>query len=276
MCIRDRDIDDGIYFKKEDLVGPKGADLSPLQVRQMVCDALSTSSNFKTPPTVLKNCVRVHYNEGPHVDMPAYRTIEEKDFWTGKINVTHELASSSWKQSDPKEVTLWFKAKNIELSPDSTSSNGGQFRRVVRLLKCFAKSRASWKASTASGFMITKLTEECFEGSNGRDDVALKNTINNMISRLDYDQVIVHPILDGITLTNDTDGRPNFFKTKLKENIGYLDVLEEDTCTFEQAMKAWDKLFNISWFSEQNNTDNKVAVTSPNKAVRKHGGGRYA
>ena len=33
----DYDIDDGVYFKKEDLVGPLGGEMSALAVRQMVC-----------------------------------------------------------------------------------------------------------------------------------------------------------------------------------------------------------------------------------------------
>jgi len=274
----DYDIDDGIYFKKEVLLGPKGAELSALQVRQMVCDALSSKGNFKTPPKVLKNCVRVYYNEGHHVDLPSYRTIEEKNFWTGETDIYHELASSSWKNSDPREVTLWFKSVNNELSPDSTSSNGGQFRRIVRLLKLFSKSRPSWKSNTASGFMITKLAQECFHPSIGHDDVSFKRTIENIIDRLTYSEEIEHPVIDGIKLTNDKDGRPAFFRNKLEENVKHLQILNNDECTFDDAMKAWDKLFNITWFSEQD-SGNKASQSSPvvpNRAVRKQGGGRYA
>src|SRR5688500_717924 len=36
----DYDIDDGVYFRKEKLVGPNGGEMSALEVRQMVCDAL--------------------------------------------------------------------------------------------------------------------------------------------------------------------------------------------------------------------------------------------
>src|SRR5260370_20191228 len=49
------DIDDGVYFAKETLVGDRGAEMSALQVRQMVRDALDDGS-FKTPPEVRNHC----------------------------------------------------------------------------------------------------------------------------------------------------------------------------------------------------------------------------
>lgn len=36
----DYDIDDGVYFRKEDLVGERGAEMTSLQARQMVRDAV--------------------------------------------------------------------------------------------------------------------------------------------------------------------------------------------------------------------------------------------
>src|SRR5262249_36820625 len=59
----DYDIDDGVYFDKGVLVGDRGAEMSALQARQMVRDALDDGS-FKTPPEVRTNCVRVYYEAG--------------------------------------------------------------------------------------------------------------------------------------------------------------------------------------------------------------------
>src|SRR5207244_11839985 len=56
----DYDIDDGVYFDKAVLIGQRGAEMSPLQARQMVRDALDDGS-FKTAREVRKNCVRVYY-----------------------------------------------------------------------------------------------------------------------------------------------------------------------------------------------------------------------
>src|SRR5438477_548087 len=55
---KDYDIDDGVYFAKEDLKGPQGGEMSALEARQMVRDAVDDGS-FKTPPEVRPKCVRV-------------------------------------------------------------------------------------------------------------------------------------------------------------------------------------------------------------------------
>lgn len=64
---KDYDIDDGVYFEKAVLIGERGAEMTALQARQMVRDALDDGS-FKTPPEVRKNCVRVYYLAGYCVD----------------------------------------------------------------------------------------------------------------------------------------------------------------------------------------------------------------
>lgn len=75
------DIDDGIYFDKPDLIGPRGGTMSALDARQMVRDAVDDGS-FKEKPEVLPNCVRVHYDAGYHVDIPVYRRVTNKTpFW---------------------------------------------------------------------------------------------------------------------------------------------------------------------------------------------------
>ena len=88
----DYDIDDGVYFDKEVLVGDRGGQLSALQARQFVRDAIDDGS-FKTPPQVRTNCVRVYYAAGYHVDLPVYRRVRSNDLW-GNITYYYELASS--------------------------------------------------------------------------------------------------------------------------------------------------------------------------------------
>ncbi|MGO7690312.1 cyclic GMP-AMP synthase DncV-like nucleotidyltransferase, partial [Rhizobium ruizarguesonis] len=49
----DYDIDDGVYFEKYDLVGPRGGEGSARDVREMVCEARQ-DSRFKRAPEVRK------------------------------------------------------------------------------------------------------------------------------------------------------------------------------------------------------------------------------
>lgn len=277
----DYDIDDGVYFKKDKLVGPNGGEMSALAVRQMVCDALQ-DKRFDTPPKVLKNCVRVYYNEGFHVDVPSYRRIDTINAWTGQASYTYELASSDWKPSDALAVTRWFQERNEHHSPDFDDTDG-QFCRVVRLLKAFARSRSSWKPLTATGFMITKLADDSFSASAGRDDIALRETMKAIRWRLEWNKSIAHPTLTNETITHDDDARPGHLKDRLVENLKHLEVLDDGQCTHADAMAAWDKVFCTDWFSQRPPPDTgsdgsggTKNSTSPARAVEKREGGRYA
>ena len=63
---KDYDIDDGVYFSKESLVGDRGGELSAGSGPQMVRDAIDDGS-FNTKPEVRKNCVRVYHAAGYYV-----------------------------------------------------------------------------------------------------------------------------------------------------------------------------------------------------------------
>ncbi|WP_152524726.1 cyclic GMP-AMP synthase DncV-like nucleotidyltransferase [Novosphingobium lindaniclasticum] len=267
----DYDIDDGLYFKASDLVGAQGAAMSALDVRKMVCAAVQ-DDKFNTPPDVRTNCVRVYYDAGYHVDIPTYRRIETTNIWTNKVEYSYELAGASWRKSDAKQVTVWFRETNKELSPESVGE--GQFRRIVRYLKMFSKSRTSWKGKNPSGFALTKLASECFGSRLNRDDEALRSTMKAIADRLVYNKTVEHPVVDEYLISDD-DPRPTYFMDRLNENLGHLDVLDEVDCTHEKAMKAWDKVFCTSWFSEQppEGSDDDGEPKSP---VNKSGGGTYA
>lgn len=114
------DIDDGVVFTAKFLIGPKGAPKAALDARKMVRDAVDDGS-FKTDPEIKTNCVRVYYDDGPHVDIPVYRSTTD---WYD--NDKYELASVDWKESDPEGVNRWFrewiKAKAADQAPDREAS----------------------------------------------------------------------------------------------------------------------------------------------------------
>ncbi len=294
---KDYDIDDGVYFDKEDLKGAQGAEMSALAARQMVRDAVDDGS-FKTAPAVRQNCVRVYYDAGYHVDIPVYRRVVTKNIW-GAEGAHYELASSDWVRSDARNVTGWFDEENKRQSPDET--NGRQLRRNVRLIKKFATSRSSWKGQIGSGFMITKLVAEKYQSNASREDESLYYTMKAIRDRLEYDLVVKHPVTPDSTITKgDADTKAKFLKDKLSDALGWLAVLFESDCTAEKAAKAWDKVFSTTYFTDKNDERNKVAEKSaaanssagaiwnggilrdwaneeqPQQPVRKEGGNRYA
>jgi hypothetical protein len=255
---KDYDIDDGVYFDKPVLVGDRGAEMSALQARQMVRNALDDGS-FKTPPEARKNCVRVYYIAGYHVDVPVYRRVATRDAWSREI-VTYELASSDWKRSDARKVTEWFETENNNKSPDA--DNGRQLRRTVRQIKAFARSRDSWKGQTLSGFGITKLVTECFRGDAMRDDKALYDTMKAVRDRLAWNLVIQHPVTPNETITNGMDdARARFFRDRLSEAVETMAPLFGADCARTNALKCWDKVFATTFFSDRPDVAAKAAAS---------------
>jgi hypothetical protein len=256
---KDYDIDDGVYFNKEALVGDRGAEMSALQTRQMVRDALDDGS-FKTPPEVRKNCVRVSYEAGFHVDVPIYRRITTKGAFGNEI-YHHELASSDWKRSDARDVTAWFEKENDQKSPDS--DNGRQLRRIVRMIKKFARSRDSWKmGQILSGFGITKLVTECFRGDASREDKSLYDTMKAIRDRLNWNLVVAHPVTPNETITVETDdARARFLRDRLGEAIETLAPLFAYGGTRKEALKCWGKVFATNFFEEREEARGKGAAS---------------
>ena len=297
---KDYDVDDGVYFDIEKLKGSRGGDRSAADVNEMIRKALHDES-FERPPEKLKHCVRVYYSAGYHVDVPVYRRIVEEDAW-GNEEIRIELASTDWKLSDPLTVTKWFLDTNKEKSPDD--DNGGQLRRIVRLLKAFARSRPSWRKHIATGFMITKLVVEKYSANADREDKALYDTMVAIHDRLRWNLEVEHPTVEVEMLTKGPDdSQTRFLRDKLNWAIGELAVLSQWDCSRERALKAWDKAFNTTFFIDRLETDEAegqkrdgagVAATASGvgvaasllikgadeaaaeKPVDKRGGGRYA
>ena len=249
----DYDIDDGAVFLKEDLVGSQGAEKSALSARKMVCSSIDDGS-FDTPPAVLKNCVRVQYAKGYHVDIPVYRMLADN---------TLELASSDWKASCPSEITEWYNNSVIEKSPDKT--NGRQLRRITRLIKAYTRSRKSWKERMPSGFIVSALVVECYVVDE-RDDVSLVSTISAMYHRLLVDLEVVHPIYSEMLTVGKNDSQMTFLRDKFEVSLRSLDILFNNECTRMDALSAWKSVFQHQfWKDRLNDEENKLREDSKQK-----------
>jgi hypothetical protein len=271
----DYDIDDGVYFTKEDLVGPKGGDKTALAAREMVCDALQ-DDRFNDAPEVLKNCVRVYYNEGYHIDVPVYRHVVVKDAWTGKESDHYELASSNWKRSDALAVTSWFQDFNKDnCAGASKDGDKGQFVEVVRLLKAFARSRSSWKGKISNGFVISKLVADQWAEDIDRDDKTLRDVAKAIRDKLSWQQAVQHPVLDE-NIIEEGNAKAKYLHDKINDKLKHLDVLDEGDCDHAKAMSAWDKFFNTDWFSQQPDPDGAKSLAQKVGPAVKRGETRYA
>ena len=249
----DYDIDDGVYFDVGDLIGPRGAEMTALQARQMVRDAVDDGS-FARAPEVRKNCVRVYYKAGYHVDLPVYRQVVTSNFLG---EATHyELASSAgWKRSDAREVTSWYEEER------KNSSDAQQLRRLNRILKKFARSRNSWREGILSGFGITVLLVECY-CHDEREDIALYNTLVAIRNRLRFNLEVANPVTPDQYITSGIDdARARLFREKLADAINSLGPLLDYDCTREQALACWDKVFATTFFSDRLENELRASAT---------------
>lgn len=267
----DYDIDDGAVFRKEALKGERGGEMSPLEARQMVCDAMQ-DKRFNKKPEVLKNCVRVYYNEGHHVDIPVYR--ESGDENTG---LKCEIASSEWRESNPAEINDWFDGQ-VEKKKSDKDDDDSQFRRMIRLLKRYATSRPSWKLP--SGFILTILVDEQYAIFDERDDRCFYNLISAIKNRLQGSLVVKNPVQDEVLTKDDPDPKMVDLRDKLGEAISKLKVLFDPKCTRPKALKAWADVFNTDYFDaeiEEGGSKASFVITGdqPSHPVHKAGGGRF-
>ena len=251
----DYDIDDGVYFRKEDLVGERGAEMTSLQTRQMVRDAVD-DGKFKQAPEVRSNCVRVLYEAGYHVDLPVYRRVVTKTIFGEDVH--YELAASSgWKRSDARDVSGWYEDERAR------SADGQQLRRINRYLKKYARSRRSWRAGILSGFGISVLVVERFR-RHEREDRALYDTMIAIRDRLDWNLEVAHPVTPGDYITSGADdARARSFREKLKDAIDALQPLFDSECTRERALECWDKVFATTFFSERHEDEKRASMGAP-------------
>ena len=231
------DIDDGVVFDEKDLKGKSGADKSPLEARKMVRDAVDDGS-FKTLPEVKTNCVRVHYNDGSHVDIPVYRQIE-----IGDGSISFELASSNWRVSDPKGVRVWFENCRSRRSTDGAD----QLRDHVRLFKAFCKNRPGY--SLPSGFVLSVLVDECFSDFNPRLDEVFRNVATAMRDRLLGSLKVNHPVVDE-RLAEEGDAKCRNLRDRLTDAIEKLTALDRANCRRSEALKVWKAVFNTDFFDQ--------------------------
>lgn len=235
------DIDDGVVFTAESLIGPKGGSKTALDARKMVRNAVDDGS-FKTDPGVKTNCVRVYYDDGPHVDIPVYRSTKD---WIGDDK--YELASVNWKESDPEGVNRWFR----EWVKAKAAAGMGHSRELIRLLKAICKNRPSY-TTLPSGFVLTVLVQECYQSSDGRLDIELRELIENIHRRLEINLMVAHPVVSGEWLIDDdTRHRTEKLCGLLGSAVENLAALDRPNCTLSETLKAWKKVFSTDFFDQR-------------------------
>lgn len=250
------DIDVAIVFKKEDLPS------SALKARQRIADAFKqVSGNFSKDPEARTNAVTVWYAEGYHIDFAIYRTY--KDIFG---NTIIEHAGPEWNERDPMDLTNWFNDAVNKSSPSKESGatvEDHQLRRIVQLLKAFAKSRSSW--NLPGGLIISVLASLCYQPDYDRDDLALYNTMVAIYNRLLLSPQVWNPANppELLTYKEEYTKQVERFRDKLDSAIKKLAPLFEDDCTTDKAMNAWNWVFDHPFWDEaveESETDERLDI----------------
>lgn len=233
----DYDIDVGIVFESDNLNGS-----GPLATRNMVADALERKTKqFAEEPDVKTSCVRLEYaSTGYHVDFAVFKRYKE---YTWNDEYTYEHAGLEWSVRHIKALEEWF---NNEIN-----SIGDDLRKVTRLSKMFCKSRDSWK-NMPSGLIQTILCDEKITTNYSRLDEIFYYTMQAIVKRLNLYLEVKAPVDNGRALvTRDVDyQRMKNLKSCLESNLQNLEILFDTECTYKDAINAWRKFFNHSYWEE--------------------------
>jgi len=246
----DYDIDVGIVFREDDLKS-KGKN-DPLKIRKYIAE-LMKDERFNEQPECKKNCVRIHYNDGYHIDIPIYR--ESKN---SSDETIQELASSMWEESDPKSINRWFenqKKEKIEL------------KKLVQLMKKWARSRTNW--NLPSGLILTILIDETYT-SKDRLDETFYWTLKHLYQRLKTDKTVNNPTNDDeITSSEKHKKKVDNLYNRLDEMFDVnrsINLSElETTRDKKKALLIWKRFFNADFFVNQVKEIKEATITNTNQ-----------
>lgn len=109
--------------------------------------------------------------------------------------------------------------------------------------------------------MITKLVTECYRSNASREDTALRDTMRAIRDRLIYNLTVQHPVTPNETITKGHDDpKARFLRDKLTDALSWLEVLSSPNCTRKDALAAWDKVFNTTYFINKLESENRDAL----------------
>ena len=190
----------------------------------------------------------VWYADGHHVDLAIYRR--------AGFGLEH-ASGDTWSASDPEAVPFGSRRRIESISPKSAED---QFRRIVRWLKSFAKSRRSW--NMPGGMILSALAAETYRPHATRDDVALLDTITALSSRLDLNIHVSNPVGGTLTGKQKYIDRVVFLREKLKWVLPKLEELRDPNSTHDDAKRAWRWFFNHSFWETPSTRNALLAETA--------------
>ncbi len=232
----DYDLDDGVYLKHtdDDISKP-----TPATASNWIIEAVK--NHTKKAPENKKNCVRVVYADGYHIDLPLYRNIRG-------IIYLGTLEGNKWVPSDAKKFNNFFleRIKKTE-----------QMRSCIKYLK-------AWKdfiSCDLKGIHITVLVGMKHIEVESRDDISLVKTIEQIIEYMKDKKAIYNPIDKNENLIEDWNNSKLNTTIKMFEDFSEKAKQALAENNKQEASKIWRKTFGDRFPRENGNKVAKVIPT---------------
>jgi hypothetical protein len=212
------DLDDGIYLKHtdNDISNPTTEEVS-----NWVFEAVK--GHTKKKPENKKNCVRVIYAEGYHIDLAIYRKINGEYYLA-------RLGQDQWVPSDARAFNDWFYTR-LEKTE--------QMRSCIKYLKAWK----DYEGCDLKGIHITVLVGLNHVAVEDRDDVGLEKTVAQIVEYLKDKKAIYNPVDTSENLIENWSSGKLDATTKMLEDFNKKakQAIEEDDK--REASKIWRDIF---------------------------------
>ncbi len=212
------DLDDGIYLKHtdDDISEPTTEEVS-----NWIFEAVK--GHTKKKPENKKNCVRVIYADGYHIDLAVYRRISGEYYLA-------RLGDDQWVPSDARAFNNWF-YERLERNE--------QMRSCIKYLKAWK----DFKGCDLKGIHLTVLVGLNHVPVSDRDDMSLAETVGKIVEYLKDNKAIYNPV----------DSKENLIEGwsvgMIAAAIDDLEKLYDKACEAvqsddkEKAAKLWQMAF---------------------------------
>ena len=214
------DLDNGVYFFPE----PKE---TAATIQRWIWDAVKGATSEE--PQHRSKCIRVIYKGDYHIDLPVYY---KKSKNNDSENPHLAIKDIGWSESDPKEFKDWFSKKK---------DTKGQLVRTVRYLKAWCDNRAK---KMPNGLTMTVLASKKIK-YNDRDDIALRDTLEEIRNSLESSWSCVMPTTSQDDLLENYTGEKDYFFEAIAALIRDADKAIGEETNQLKASKLWQRTFGI-------------------------------
>ncbi len=209
------DLDDGIYFFRK-------PDVTATTLQGWVWDAVDGYTD--TTPEHRKKCIRSIFAGDYEIDHPIYYKVDDENY---KLAVKNH----GWDESDPKAMVSWF---------NNQKDKEGKLVRIVKDLKAWCDYKRN---KMPNGLAMTILASNAKNKIvlNDRDDITMKDILNEIKKALDLKFECIVPVVPGDDLFEDYDEvRKNNFLSALNDFLNDADAALKEVNQL-RASKLWRK-----------------------------------